>query len=174
VIIVSMNASGSNSRASEGHSSFAPSKSTIYVSNLDYSLTNNDLHTIFSVAGHVGKVSVVKNREGEWQRQSKGLAFILYTKREDALKAVQLFDNKILNGRTLKVSLAADNGRAPEFIKRREYPDKSRCFECGEEGHLSYSCPRNSLGAREKPRQGEKVLDPTCLSIRHQNSDRRP
>eukprot|EP00271_Cylindrocystis_brebissonii_P017560 TRINITY_DN4615_c0_g1_i2.p1 TRINITY_DN4615_c0_g1~~TRINITY_DN4615_c0_g1_i2.p1 ORF type:complete len:188 (-),score=54.67 TRINITY_DN4615_c0_g1_i2:484-1047(-) len=60
-------------------------------------------------------------------------------------------NGKILNQRTIKVSLASDNGRAKEFIRRKEYKDKSRCYECGEEGHLSYECPTNQLGARERP-----------------------
>lgn len=60
-------------------------------------------------------------------------------------------NRKILNGRTLTSSIAADNGRAPEFIKKRVYRDKSRCYECGEAGHLSYECPRNQLGPRERP-----------------------
>lgn len=34
---------------------------------------------------------------------------------------------------------------------RRVYSDKQRCFECGQEGHLSYKCPSNVLGAREPP-----------------------
>ena len=34
-------------------------------------------------------------------------------------------------GRTIKCSIAKDNGRAAEFIRRRDYPDKSRCYECG-------------------------------------------
>lgn len=37
------------------------------------------------------------------------------------------------------------------FCIRKEYPDKSQCFECGEEGHLSYKCPVNALGDRQPP-----------------------
>lgn len=34
-------------------------------------------------------------------------------------------------GRTIKCSIAKDNGRASDFIRRKNYPDKSRCYECG-------------------------------------------
>ena len=59
-------------------------------------------------------------------------------------------------GRKLKCSLAIDNGRSAEFIRRKQYPDKSRCYECGGEGHLSYKCPKNLLGEREPPPKKEK------------------
>lgn len=49
------------------------------------------------------------------------------------------------------MAIAEDNGRAKEFIRRRDYKDKSRCYECGEGGHLSYECPKNLLGPRERP-----------------------
>lgn len=75
----------------------------------------------------------------------------MYVSKEDARKAVNEMQGKILNKRTLTVSIAADNGRAAEFIRRRVYLDKSKCYECGEDGHLSYECPRNQLGPRERP-----------------------
>ncbi|MQL78748.1 hypothetical protein Taro_011199, partial [Colocasia esculenta] len=134
--------------ASGGSGGLAPSKSTVYVSNLDFTLTNSDLHTIFSTFGKVARVTVLKDRHS---RQSRGVAFVLFVSREDAAAAVSAMHGKILNGRTLSASIAMDNGRAPEFIRRRVYRDKSRCYECGDEGHLSYDCPRNQLGPREKP-----------------------
>ncbi|KAG8057666.1 hypothetical protein GUJ93_ZPchr0002g25231 [Zizania palustris] len=39
--------------------------------------------------------------------------------------------DKVLNGRTLSASIAEDNGRASEFIRRRVNRDKSRCYERG-------------------------------------------
>jgi U11/U12 small nuclear ribonucleoprotein SNRNP31 len=61
-------------------------------------------------------------------------------------------NKKILNGRTLTVSIAADNGRAPEFIRKRVYNSETGlCFECGDHGHLSYECPKNQLGPRARP-----------------------
>ncbi|XP_028789609.1 U11/U12 small nuclear ribonucleoprotein 31 kDa protein-like [Neltuma alba] len=131
-----------------GSGGLAPSKSTIYVSNLDFSLTNSDLNTLFSTFGKIARVTVLKDRV---TRQSRGVAFIQYVSRDDAQKAAREMNRKVLNGRTLTASIAADNGRAPEFIKKRVYKDKSRCYECGEGGHLSYECPRNQLGPRQRP-----------------------
>lgn len=51
----------------------------------------------------------------------------------------------------MKSSIAVDNGRSTEFIRRRDYPDKSQCYECGQEGHLSYCCTNNTLGSRKPP-----------------------
>ena len=83
-------------------------------------------------------------------RESKGVAFVLFVDRAAAYKSVQAMNRKELFGRTLRCSIAKDNGRASEFIKRRYYKDKSRCYECGEYGHLSYRCPKNALGDREQ------------------------
>lgn len=125
-----------------------PSKSTVYVSNIDYNLTNSDLFTIFSTFGKVARVTIIKDRA---TRRSRGVAFILFVSRDDAVSASCQMNGKVLNGRTLTASIAADNGRATEFIRRRVYKDKSRCYECGEGGHLSYECPKNQLGPRERP-----------------------
>ncbi|KAK1789493.1 hypothetical protein P4O66_015411 [Electrophorus voltai] len=131
----------------------APSKSTVYVSNLPFSLTNNDLHKLCTKYGKVVKVTVVKDKQ---TRMSKGVAFVLFLDKESAHNCARSLNHKQLFGRTVKASIAIDNGRAAEFIRRRNYSDKSRCYECGEDGHLSYSCPKNLLGEREPPPKKEK------------------
>ncbi|XP_008277126.1 zinc finger CCHC-type and RNA-binding motif-containing protein 1 [Stegastes partitus] len=131
----------------------APSKSTVYVSNLPFSLTNNDLHKLFTKYGKVVKVTIVKDKD---TRQSKGVAFVLFLDRESAHNCARAINNKQLFGRTVKASIAIDNGRAAEFIRRRNYTDKSKCYECGDTGHLSYACPKNMLGEREPPKKKEK------------------
>ncbi|KAJ8301805.1 hypothetical protein KUTeg_020792 [Tegillarca granosa] len=131
----------------------APSKSTIYVGNLPFSLTNNDLHKIFEKYGRVAKVTIMKDQV---TRKSKGVAFVLFIEKESAWKAVKALNNTQMFGRTIKCNIAKDNGRATEFIRRKDYKDKTRCYECGEEGHLSYACPKNLLGEREPPPKKEK------------------
>ncbi|XP_030072635.1 zinc finger CCHC-type and RNA-binding motif-containing protein 1 [Microcaecilia unicolor] len=131
----------------------APSKSTVYISNLSFSLTNNDLYRIFSKYGKVVKVTVMKDKD---TRMSKGVAFVLFLDKESAQNCVRALNNKQLFGRVIKASIAVDNGRAAEFIRRRNYFDKSRCYECGDTGHLSYACPKNMLGEREPPKKKEK------------------
>ncbi|ERL95460.1 zinc finger CCHC-type and RNA-binding motif-containing protein 1 [Dendroctonus ponderosae] len=131
-----------------------PSKSTVYVSNLPFDLKNNDLHKVFEKHGKIVKVSVVKDRQS---RKSKGVAFILFLKPEEAQACVQETNLKEMFGRTLKASIAKDNGRSTEFIRRREYPDKTRCYECGEFGHLSYKCSKNLLGEREPPAKKVRI-----------------
>ncbi|XP_029472648.1 zinc finger CCHC-type and RNA-binding motif-containing protein 1 [Rhinatrema bivittatum] len=131
----------------------APSKSTAYISNLPFSLTNNDLHRIFSKYGKVVKVTVMKDKD---TRKSKGVAFVLFLDKESAQNCVRALNNKQLFGRVIKASIAVDNGRAAEFIRRRNYFDKTRCYECGDTGHLSYACPKNMLGEREPPKKKEK------------------
>ncbi|CAB1346292.1 unnamed protein product [Coregonus sp. 'balchen'] len=129
----------------------APSRSTVYVSNLPFSLTNSDLHKVVCIC--TGMVTIVKDKE---TRKSKGVAFVLFLDKESAQSCFRSLNNKQLFGRTVKASIAIDNGRATEFIRRRNYTDKSKCYECGDTGHLSYACPKNLLGEREPPKKKEK------------------
>ncbi|XP_068950306.1 zinc finger CCHC-type and RNA-binding motif-containing protein 1 isoform X2 [Petaurus breviceps papuanus] len=98
-------------------------------------------------------VTIMKDKD---TRKSKGVAFILFLDKESAQNCSRALNNKQLFGRVIKASIAIDNGRAAEFIRRRNYFDKSRCYECGETGHLSYACPKNVLGEREPPKKKEK------------------
>lgn len=126
----------------------APSKSTVYVSNLPFCLTNNDIHQMLESYGKIVKVTVLKDKI---KRRSRGVAFVLFLKVEDAVACAKALNNTKILDRTVKSSIAVDNGRSTEFIRRRDYPDKSQCYECGEEGHLSYCCKNNALGTRKPP-----------------------
>ncbi|KAM1230951.1 hypothetical protein ACFX2I_041055 [Malus domestica] len=93
-------------------------------------------------------ITVLKHRK---TCQSRGIAFVQFVSYTDASVAASEMHEKILNKMKLFTFIVADNGRAVEFIRKREYKDKSRCYECGEEGHLLYECPKNQLEPREQP-----------------------
>lgn len=131
----------------------APSKSTVYVGNLPFSLTNNDLHKVFERFGKIAKVTILRDKV---TRISKGVAFVQYVEKDSAINCCKQVNEKILFERKIKCTIAKDNGRAAEFIRKKEYPDKSSCYECGDTGHLSYDCPKNILGNREPPPKKEK------------------
>ena len=103
----------------------APSKSTVYVSNLPFSQTNNDLYRIFSKYGKVVKVTIMKDKD---TRRSKGVAFILFLDKDSAQNCTRAINNKQLFGRVIKASIAIDNGREAEFIQRWNCFDKSKCL----------------------------------------------
>ncbi|XP_070192115.1 zinc finger CCHC-type and RNA-binding motif-containing protein 1-like isoform X2 [Littorina saxatilis] len=99
-------------------------------------------------------VTVVKDKE---TRRSRGVAFVLFLDRDSAHRTVRALHKTQMFERTINCTIAKDNGRAPEFIRRKEYKDKTRCYECGDSGHLSYQCPKNLLGEREPPPKKKKL-----------------
>src|SRR5512136_1023807 len=75
----------------------------IYVGNLSYETTENDLKELFAQAGTVASATLIKDRDSG---QSKGFAFIEMTNQAEAEKAIQMFNGKSLGSRELKVNLA--------------------------------------------------------------------
>lgn len=70
----------------------------------------------------------------------------------------------------MKSSIAVDNGRSTEFIRRKDYPDKSQCYECRKEGHLSYQCTQNTLGPREPPAKKVRIRNKNKETIKGDTS----
>ena len=75
----------------------------LYVGNLPFNTTEDDLRTMFAQAGTVLSVSLIKDRE---TKRSRGFAFVELSTQAEAEKAVSLFNNSMLDNRTLKVNLA--------------------------------------------------------------------
>jgi cold-inducible RNA-binding protein len=78
-----------------------PSK--LYVGNLGYSVTNDDLQELFSQAGKVESVAVISDK---FSGQSKGFGFVEMSSKEEAAKAIQTLDGTDLKGRNIKVNEA--------------------------------------------------------------------
>lgn len=78
-------------------------ESKLYVGNLSYSTTEDDLRTLFSQAGAVASVALIKDRDSG---RSKGFAFVEMANQTEAQKAISMFNGQTLGDRELRVSLA--------------------------------------------------------------------
>ncbi|MDO9129549.1 MAG: RNA-binding protein [Anaerolineales bacterium] len=75
----------------------------LYVGNLSYATTEDELRTLFAQAGTVESVTLIKDRD---TGSSKGFAFVEMTNQSEAEKAISMFNGYSLSDRALKVNLA--------------------------------------------------------------------
>jgi cold-inducible RNA-binding protein len=75
----------------------------LYVGNLAFQTTSQDLQELFGQAGTVQSASVVEDRD---TGQSRGFAFIEMSTEEEAASAIEQFNGKEVGGRALKVNEA--------------------------------------------------------------------
>ncbi len=75
----------------------------IFVGNLSYSTSEDELTTAFSAYGAVDRVSVVRDRG---TGQSRGFAFVEMPNGNEAANAIQAMNGRELNGRALSVNEA--------------------------------------------------------------------
>jgi RNA recognition motif-containing protein len=75
----------------------------IYVGNLSFATTEDELQALFAQAGTVASVALIKDRDSG---QSKGFAFVEMSSQAEAEKAIQMFNGKTLGSRELKVNMA--------------------------------------------------------------------
>ena len=76
-----------------------PVTNRIFVASLDYKVDEYKIREVFSLAGTVLNVSLFKDRDGK----SRGMSVIEYTSPTQALNAVLMFNNQVLNNRTMNV-----------------------------------------------------------------------
>ena len=78
-----------------------PSK--LYVGNLAYSVSNEDLQDLFSQVGQVQSATVITDK---FSGQSKGFGFVEMTTAEEVSNAIRQFNDTELKGRNIKVNEA--------------------------------------------------------------------
>ncbi|MFH1239461.1 MAG: RNA-binding protein [bacterium] len=82
--------------------------SKLYVGNLSYSITNEEIKEAFAPFGEVKQVNVI---------EGKGFGFVEMATPEDAEKAREALNGKEFKGRTMKV----DEARPPKSRPRRDF-----------------------------------------------------
>ena len=75
----------------------------LYVGNLAFQTTSQELQEMFATAGTVESASVVEDRD---TGRSRGFAFVEMSTKEEASSAIDQFNGKELGGRALKVNEA--------------------------------------------------------------------
>ncbi len=75
----------------------------LYVGSLSYSTTEDSLKEAFAKAGTVESASVITDK---FSGRSKGFGFVEMSTDEEAKKAVEMFNGKDLEGRTIIVDEA--------------------------------------------------------------------
>jgi cold-inducible RNA-binding protein len=82
-----------------------PSK--LYVGNLAYAVTNEDLTELFGQVGSVEKAVVVTDK---FSGQSRGFGFVEMADQDGATKAIETLNETDLKGRRIKIDQARDGG----------------------------------------------------------------
>ena len=79
-------------------------KSKVYVGNLEYSVTEDEIKSLFEEKGISAKeITIIKDK---YTGRSKGFGFVEVGSDEEVQKAVEALNDQDLKGRKLKISKA--------------------------------------------------------------------
>ncbi len=86
----------------------------IYVGNLNYNLSEDELRDIFSEFGEVGSAKIITDK---YTGKSKGFGFVEMENDDEAREAIESLNDRDINGRNLRVNEAREKTENP----RRNY-----------------------------------------------------
>lgn len=86
----------------------------MYVSNLGFHISDNDLKKLFEAYGVVTSAKVITDRE---TGNSRGFGFVEMESNNDANQAIKQLNGKELEGRMISVSVARERESRPERRK---------------------------------------------------------
>ena len=82
----------------------------IYVGNLAYSVTEDDLKEAFAAYGEISSVSLITDK---FSGQSKGFGFVEMPNNSEADAAIKALNETALKGRNMKVNQAKPRAERP-------------------------------------------------------------
>ncbi len=88
----------------------------IYVGNLPYNITEDELKDVFAEYGAVDRVTLITDK---YTGESKGFGFIEMPTQSEAEEAVKSLDGSSVKGRNIKVNQARPRTDRPQ--RRRSY-----------------------------------------------------
>ena len=87
----------------------------IYVGNLAYSVTEDDLRSAFQDFGEITSINIIKDK---FSGQSKGFGFVEMPNNSEADKAIKSLNGALLKGRPIKVNQAKPQSDRPQRRNR--------------------------------------------------------
>ncbi|MBT8042649.1 MAG: RNA-binding protein [Kiritimatiellales bacterium] len=82
----------------------------LYVGNLSYNSTEDDIQEMFKQAGTIVSCQLMLDK---FTSRSRGFAFVEMDTPEEANKAVEMFNEQALDGRNLRVNIAKPREERP-------------------------------------------------------------
>jgi RNA recognition motif-containing protein len=108
---------------------------SIFVGNLSFGTTEDELRTLFENYGAVSRVSIMMDRE---TGRSRGFAFVEMSNDEEAESAISGVNGSSLGGRTLNVNEARPRPERPAGGGYGRGPSGPRAPRGGGGGHDDY------------------------------------
>ncbi|XP_027351468.1 THO complex subunit 4B-like [Abrus precatorius] len=84
----------------------------LYISNLDYGVSNEDIKLLFAEEGELKRYSVHYDKSG----RSKGTAEVVFVRQSDALAAIRKYNNMRLDGKPLQIELVGTSLVNPTVV----------------------------------------------------------
>ncbi len=93
----------------------------IFIANLDWEITSEDLKTTFSTFGNVVYAHVVFEKD---TKRSKGFGYVEMDNTDYAINAIEALNGMEINGRKLDVKIASPKGNRPakkELVEKKPF-----------------------------------------------------
>ena len=87
---------------------------TIYVGNISYTLSEEDVRKIFEVMGKVESIELIRDKR---TGKSKGYCFIEMPDKKEGMEAINTLDGKEVAGRNLRVIKAHSTKKIKEEVQ---------------------------------------------------------
>ncbi len=88
----------------------------MYIGNLAYDVTEDDLRNAFSEFGELSSVKIIIDK---FSGRSKGFGFVEMPNNSEADQAIKALNGKVFNGRSIKVNQAEAKRKRPQ--RRHRY-----------------------------------------------------